>query len=110
MNLVEATILALRNKLQETTDDYETTWGDDEEYKIKVYQVCMNTYTGKRLYLCNKSGTVWFKDAKRYDWTFNPNEGAMWKSKEEAEKFAKKYFKYSNKWYIYETYVSHYLM
>lgn len=101
MNLEQATILALQNKLNENFNDKDY---DDDLYLVDVYKVCMDTYSGKRLYLAqtNFNVTNW-KDAKTYEWQFNP-EGAMeFDNEEEATEFAKKYFKRFNKWYIYKT-------
>lgn len=99
MNLTEATILAIQNKLTES--DYEDF---NDLYLIDVYKVCMDTYSGKRLYLAQNNPHVnnW-RDAKIYEWQYNP-EGAMeFDSEEEATEFAKKYFKHFDKWYIYKT-------
>lgn len=101
MDLEQATILALQNKLNE---DYNNEDYTDDLYLVDVYKVCMDTYSGKRLYLAqNNFNVASWKDAKTYEWQFNP-EGAMeFDSEEEATKFAKKYFKRFDKWYIYKT-------
>lgn len=75
MNITEATILAIQNKLNE----YIETNPDDmnDLYLVDVYKVCMDTYSGKRLYLAQNNPYVkHWQDAKTYEWQFNP-EGAM---------------------------------
>lgn len=102
MNLEQATILALQNKLNEYVEVNPDDMNDF--YLVDVYKVCMDTYSGKRLYLAQNNPNVsnW-KDAKTYEWQFN-SEGAMeFNSEEEATEFARKYFKHFNKWYIYKT-------
>lgn len=98
MNLQEATILSLQNKL------YEDENFVDDFYEVSVYKVCMDTYTGRRLYLTqtNTSVASW-KDAKIYEWRFDPNGAMEFDTEEEAEKFARKYFKNFIGWYIYKT-------
>ena len=92
--------IEIKNLQEDLADDVF----DDVFDKIEVYKVCMDTYTGKRLYLAQTNTNVkHWKDAKTYEWQFSP-EGAMeFDDKETAEAFAKTYFKHFDKWYIYKT-------
>lgn len=100
MNLQEATMLALQNKL---TEDFIDT--DDVFDKIDVYYVCMDTYSGKRLYLAQTNIHIkHWTQAKTYEWVFDPNIAMQFDKEIEAEEFAKKYFKNFNKWYIHKGY------
>lgn len=102
MDIEQATILALQNKLTETIRVNDDDMND--LYEIEIYLVCMDTYSGKRLYLAQTNPYVsnW-KEAKTYEWQFN-RQGAMeFESEESATEFAKNYFKNFNKWYIYKT-------
>lgn len=102
MNLEQATLLSLLGKLQEKIE-YDSNDMDDI-YEVEVYKVCMNTYSGKRLYLAQTDPRVMnWKDAKTYEWQFNPNGAMEFDSEQEAIDFAKQYFKNFNKWYIYKT-------
>lgn len=103
MDIEQATILALQNKLTETIRVNDDDMND--LYEIEIYLVCMDTYSGKRLYLAQTNPYVdsW-KDAKTYEWQYS-REGAMqFRSEKEATEFAKKYFKRFNGWYIYKSY------
>lgn len=103
MDIETATILALQNKLTENLE-YDNNDMNDL-YKVDVFLVCMNTYSGKRLYLAQTNPYVsdW-KDAKTYEWQYS-RQGAMeFKSEEQATEFAKKYFKRFDRWYIYKSY------
>ena len=96
MTLLEATMLSLQHKLVEENEE--------DFYLVDVYKVCMDTYSGKRLYLAQTDTSVknW-KDAKSYEWQFK-SEGAMeFDSEKEATEFAKSYFKNFDRWYIYKT-------
>jgi len=99
MNLLEATALALQNKLNEE-------FVDDEVFdKIDVYKICMDTYTGKRLYLAQTNTNIkHWKEAKTYEWVFDPNIAMQFNWEKEAEDFAKKYFKNFRGWYIRKEY------
>ena len=102
MNLERATILALQNKLNEYIEVNPDDMNDF--YLMDVYKVCMDTYSGKRLYLAQTNSRVMnWKDAKTYEWQFNPNGAMEFDSEQEATDFAKQYFKNFNKWYIYKT-------
>lgn len=101
MTLEQATIEALQNKL---TEEYFNNDDMNDLYLVDVYIVCMDTYSGKRLYLAQPNPYVsnW-KDAKTYEWQFS-RQGAMeFESEETATEFAKNYFKNFDKWYIYKT-------
>ena len=107
MTLLDATVLALQNKLP-LIEKFDKEEADELAaygfYYVDVYKVCMDTYSGKRLYLAQNNPYVGkWQNAKTYEWQFAP-EGAMeFDTKEEAEKFAKKYFKNFTGWYIYKT-------
>lgn len=103
MDIEQATILALQNKLTETIRVNDDDMND--LYEIEIYLVCMDTYSGKRLYLAQNNPRVMnWKDAKTYEWQFS-KEGAMqFRSEEEATEFAKQYFKHFDKWYVYKSY------
>ena len=96
MNLQEQTLSLLKEFVDE---DF-----NDDIVQITVYKICMDTYSGKRLYLAQTNPAVkrW-QDAKTYEWQFNPAGAMEFDTKEEAEEVAKKYFKNFDKWYIYET-------
>ena len=110
MNLMEATILALQNKLLEK---YEDSLYNDEVIDeindmglsvIEIYNICMDTYNGKRLYLTHNDlyGRKW-NEVKSYEWSFDVRGAMQFDTIEEAEKFAKKYFKHFDRWYIHKT-------
>ena len=101
MTLAEATILQLNNVLLE---DYYDNDMINDFYEVDVYKICMDTSSGKRLYLAQtKPNTTW-REAKSFEWVFNSKEGMEFDTKQEAEDFAKKYFKAFKNWYIYKTY------
>ena len=78
---------------------------DDVFTKIEVFKICMDTYNGKRLYLAQTNIHVkHWKEAKRYEWVFDPNIAMQFNWEREAEEFAKKYFKNFDRWYVYKTY------
>lgn len=91
-------------EIQNLQEEYVSTDFVDDFYEVSVYKVCMDTYTGRRLYLTqtNTSVASW-KDAKIYEWRFDPNGAMEFDTEEEAEKFARKYFKNFTGWYIYKT-------
>lgn len=97
MNLEKATVLALQYKLKEEYIPRRPAYTD-------MYMICMNIYSGKRMYLTQADPYVkhWY-ESKHFEWSFDKNEGMKFKDKEEAEKFAKKWFKNFNGWYIYTT-------
>lgn len=97
MTLEQATI----NFLIESDNNY---FNDDDLIPMTVYTICMDTYSGKRLYLAQTNPFVQhWKDAKTYEWQFN-RQGAMeFEDEEEAIEFAKSYFKNFKKWYVYKT-------
>ena len=100
MTLLEATMLSLQNKLTE-----EFINPDDVFDKIDVYKICMDTYTGKRLYLAQTDITVkHWKEAKTYEWVFNPNIAMQFNSEKEAKEFAESYFKNFKGWYVRKEY------
>ena len=107
MTLTEATILQLNNVLLE---DYYDNDMINDFYEVDVYKICMDTSSGKRLYLAQtKPNTTW-REAKSFEWVFNSKEGMEFDTKQEAEDFAKflmdkvRYFKAFKNWYIYKTY------
>lgn len=109
MTLLEATIQALQGKLIETKNDkidrnLDLQMGDDYGlYQVDVYKICMDTYNGKRLYLAQTKLNITWKEAKSFEWVFNPTEGMEFDTEKEAYDFAKKYFKSFKNWYIYKT-------
>ena len=109
MTLLEATIQALQGKLIETKNDkidrnLDLQMGDDYGlYQVDVYKICMDTYNGKRLYLAQTNPRITWKEAKSFEWIFNPTEGMEFDTEKEAYDFAKKYFKSFKNWYIYKT-------
>lgn len=97
MDLQEATILALQHKLNETDID-------NDLYLVDVYLVCMDTYSGRRLYLAQTNPNIQnWKDAKTYEWQFSKRGAMEFNSEEEANDFAKSYFKNFNRWYIFKS-------
>lgn len=91
-------------EIQNLQEEYASTDFVDDFYWVTVYKICMDTYTGKRLYLAqNNTHVMNWKDAKVYEWQFNPAGAMEFDSIEEAENFAKKYFKNFRGWYVYET-------
>ena len=56
MDIEQATILALQNKLTETIRVNDDDMND--LYKMEIYLVCMDTYSGKRLYLAQMNGNI----------------------------------------------------
>lgn len=101
MTLEQATIEALQNKLIEEYFDNDDM---NDLYLVDVYIVCMDTYSGKRLYLAQTNPYIsnW-KDAKTYEWQFSKQGAMEFESEEAATEFAKNYFKNFDKWYIYKT-------
>ena len=101
MNLIDETAKLLERMLG--PDPNFRDYGD--VYTITVYKVCMDTRDGRRLYLAQTDPTVaHWRDAKRYEWQFEPLGAMEFEDKEEAEEFARKYFKHFDGWYIYETF------
>lgn len=99
MNLQEATILAIQNKLIETNNSL----AQDYIEVTDVYNICMDTYGGKKLYLAQTNPYVkdWRK-AKSLQWVFDPNIAIRFSYEIEARQFAEKYFKHFDKWYIHK--------
>ena len=98
ITLEQATINALLYKLNESNLE-----DNDDLYIVDVYLVCMDTYSGKRLYLAQTNTNIQnWRDAKTYEWQFS-RQGAMeFDTEEEATEFANHYFKNFNKWYIHK--------
>ena len=85
--------------------DEEFVDADEVFDKIDVYKICMDTYTGKRLYLAQTNMNVkHWKEAKTYEWVFDPNIAMQFNWEKEAEEFAQKYFKNFRGWYIRKEY------
>lgn len=57
--------------------------------------ICMNCRNGKKLYL--KCGVN-----DRMEWTFDKSESCWFGYKDQAEKFAKNYFKNFQNWFVEE--------
>lgn len=109
MTLLEATMLALQGELNEDKrsdidHDLDMQLGYDcGLYQVDVYKICMDTYNGKRLYLAQTNPRITWKEAKSFEWIFNPTEGMEFDTEKEASDFATKYFKSFKNWYIYKT-------
>lgn len=69
-----------------------------------VYQICMDTYSGKRLYLSNDNLIDLTKPLKylSFGWTEDALEGMIFDTEAEAKALAEKYFKHFDRWYIYK--------
>lgn len=68
-----------------------------------VYRICMNSKEGRKLYLTvdqvfglNKDGTY----KRSYKWSPVKIGSMEFDKKQEAEEFAKEYFKHFDKWFI----------
>jgi hypothetical protein len=64
--------------------------------KYSFVAICMKTKNGKDIYLGEQG--------KGLGWKFDYNEAVWFETYQEAEKFAKDYFKHFDKWGIKEVY------